>query len=610
MPCFASPAVAASLVLGLAAAAPPGYMNPVDYRIANPGTPGARPHFRGKFFEVYGPEVKTRYSEVYWKSTLVPLPEDIVRRFDGRVMAITGFESDVVRRGADGSDESAPCHELYNHHYSSYMHGKKATLLEAPRELGPGEAPAAPMAMDGHHITEPRWRFEGSPEDPGFPSVQVFSEGNGNEHRGSFKGAPKGLAQLIDSPVAFLSGPMVINTNKRLTNDTSPGPINNRLLPRNSLAPPGADYSGLVECPCTSRKPKIMDNYTVDACKVEGPPCAALVESPDECAAAWAKAGEKGRAEKVALVRRDDLPPGCSAGWVPSSGAWALTFNFGGRRSTPGRKCVCRDPKCLSGTLAGTRFDGLARYCAPYPRSELITTGNAICDIRTYKGGQLCCSGGTLLLDADQEVPAAEDTWRMKYRFYFEDYNGQLNTFRVFWSTEATNNEYDVPRSKANCIDPATPKAACEHTLHSKFRGVDLLALGRGCMSGADLNACGNVTRIRERDGGRFRLVYAGPHCHAPACKSMELWDDDTGELLCNASAVFPGPAGCNMEIPPCLWGSAAEGLKPPPVLRLDSNLTVVKRANSTYGHWGTMALWQMHATYLDGGDEGFAVHV
>ena len=45
-------------------------------------------------------------------------------------------------------------------------------------------------------------------------------------------------------------------------------------------------------------------------------------------------------------------------------------------------------------------------------------------------------------------------------------------------------------------------------------------------------------------------------------------------------------------------WGSAAEGLRPPPKIFLDSNLTVVKRVNSTHGHWGVMGLWQMRGAY------------
>merc|ERR1712232_553281 len=118
-------------------------------------------------------------------------------------------------------------------------------------------------------------------------------------------------------------------------------------------------------------------------------------------------------------------------------------------------------------------------------------------------------------------------------------------------------------------------------------------------MMQGDVNACGNVTRIKDEDGGHFQLVYAGAHCHAPACMRMELWNEDTHELLCEVDADFGKEAMCELSLPPCVWGSAAEGLKPPPVLRLDSNLTVVKYANNTNARWGTMALWQMRATYI-----------
>ena len=33
-------------------------------------------------------------------------------------------------------------------------------------------------------------------------------------------------------------------------------------------------------------------------------------------------------------------------------------------------------------------------------------------------------------------MPAATDTWYLKYRFYFEDYHKQSNLYRVWWSTE------------------------------------------------------------------------------------------------------------------------------------------------------------------------------
>lgn len=191
-------------------------------------------------------------------------------------------------------------------------------------------------------------------------------------------------------------------------------------------------------------------------------------------------------------------------------------------------------------------------------------------------------------------------------------------------------------------------------------------------MVSGDAAACGDVDLIEKRDDGFFRLMYAAGHCHAPACMSIELWNADTGELICRNVPIYgnrcgrlagipartrspgrcrslcspsapgrpvpfnnsvltptlralPPPIvlcssplfvvshivnGASTEahneesylvgIPPCLWGSNTEGLLPPPRLHLDANLTSIKRANSTNGHWGVMALWQMRAAYDD----------
>ena len=86
---------------------------------------------------------------------------------------------------------------------------------------------------------------------------------------------------------------------------------------------------------------------------------------------------------------------------------------------------------------------------------------------------------------------------------------------------------------------------------------------------------------------------------------SMELWDDDTGTLICRNEAMYGkgtsphDETGYVVGIPPCLWGAAEEGLRPPPIIRLDGHYSSVKRANNTNGHWGVMALWQMRAAYL-----------
>lgn len=50
----------------------------------------------------------------------------------------------------------------------------------------------------------------------------------------------------------------------------------------------------------------------------------------------------------------------------------------------------------------------------------------------------------------------------------------------------------------------------------------------------------------------------------------------------------------------PCVWGTAEEGLAPPPLIHLDTNLTTIKRANNTNGHWGVMAMWQARGAYVE----------
>jgi hypothetical protein len=164
-----------------------------------------------------------------------------------------------------------------------------------------------------------------------------------------------------------------------------------------------------------------------------------------------------------------------------------------------------------------------------------------------------------------------------------------------------------VPRSSANCLDPSTAPELCVHQIRSRFVGADMLSSGSGCMVSGDANACANVTRIAEVDGGYFELMYAAAHCHSPACISVELWNDDTQTLVCRNEPIYGGGApqhdevGFAVGIPPCLWGAAAEGLNAPPRLHLSSNLTTIKRANSTYAHWGVMALWQMRVAYVSG---------
>lgn len=730
-------------------------MNRVTYAIANPAkNTSAERQFRGEFFEIYGPETTTRYSEVYWQPQSTPLPSEIVARFSGKVLGITGYEVDIVRiqtapNGTIISEETVFPYEIYNHHFSGFMYSKGV------------EADMKQEFTQPHHA---RLQFHVDAQvDPplGVPVIQAFSEGNGNEHRASFHGYANGFSQHIYSPHSWQNDIMIINTNKKLTNDTSPGPIGD-LLPRSSLAPVNASYSGLLECPCTSRTSKILTNYKIlqtNACGVS-----TQITTTNECTFAVQLMGFLPTTGAKSVTNKS-LPFGCSVVFRWEQNEWEASFNnfssasssiacgstyssassfssyelagevFSGATSISSAQvnislrlnasvaafrlegaagawfgvgfnatkmadlpyaiivdgngeiterqlgehtagtllpstihvlsntvknnsrivefmrpsgsefgfavnllpiiaagggaggavnisyhsvvkgsvqlmltredsvgvCICRDPSSNTGSIDGQEFN--PSICAAFPTSELLSKDNAICNITRYEGGLYCCHGGTFLLDADQNVPEKMDVWRMKYRFYFEDpeVNQSKNTFRVWWSTEAYNNEYDVPKSFASCEDPHTDPEECTYTLKSVFKGVDMLGLQNGCMVPNDPNACGNITRIRENDGGLFQLVYAAGHCHAPACMSMELWDTDKQELLCVNSPIYGvgDLAGYFSGIPPCLWGSASEGLLPPPILSLDSNLTSIKRTNSTNGHWGVMGLWQMRASYL-----------
>ena len=768
-------------------AAATGNMNVKSvYVIANPTpkTPAQMP-FYGNFFEILGPETTTKYSQVYWKSQPINLPPDIVTKFDGKVMAVTGMEVDIVRTNQeDGvTTISAPAYEIYNHHYSGWMNGKLASKQsQSGSDDNPISGGSKPSMAHGQPL--PQWRVTKTGNDDNFyPNVQAFSEGNGNEHRGAYKGYPKNFAQLIFSPQTWSNNPMIINTNKRLTGDTSPGHIS-RLVPSHSLAPDDSNYSGILECPCTDRKVKMLDGYKkksnatcdVDTKITTMEECLAAVEkmgmtpivlnsttatstlndrassctvSHDDKLEGWnvqygdrscvpndnkkresqLAAGSAGSASttfadntsievSVSMTPQNNMVQivlsGPATTWYASAfnatqmsdspyaiivsvdkvtNQWQVeerilanhapgttckpttagfkvisnqvsgdrrtvtverpaysdcftfssnlmkettmpillargsttTFGYHGttRASTlltfareGSSLCVCRDLHSNAGTIDGIVFN--SKVCAPFPTSELLTTKNAICNISRYEGGLYCCHHDSILLDSHQIVPNKTDTWRLKYRFYYEEFStnsttdSHQNLFRTWWSTEATNNEYDVPKSTANCLDPMTPSKNCVHVLKSQFTGRDIILGKHGgggtqCMVSGDSAACGNITLIEERDGGKFQLMYAAAHCHTPACVSLELWNDDTGELICRNAPVYgtgdvaQNESGYVISIPPCLFGSEEEGLLPPHVLSLDTNLTTIKVANNTNGHWGVMALWQMRAAYVGG---------
>ena len=100
------------------------------------------------------------------------------------------------------------------------------------------------------------------------------------------------------------------------------------------------------------------------------------------------------------------------------------------------------------------------------------------------------------------------------------------------------------------------------------------------------------------------RMIYAGGHCHAPSCISIELWKNETGtpQLVCNQTSLYGkgdvakdkfDEAGY-IALPPCLWGTESE-LNDPVWLNGTTPMVSIKRnRNTRAGHFGEMASWQM----------------
>ena len=61
---------------------------------------------------MYAGPISTRYGEVFWRGLPpAPVPAEIQKRFDGKVIAITGYEQDqVIRHDMNDSskDQSVP----------------------------------------------------------------------------------------------------------------------------------------------------------------------------------------------------------------------------------------------------------------------------------------------------------------------------------------------------------------------------------------------------------------------------------------------------------------------------------------------------------------------
>ena len=147
--------------------------------------------------------------------------------------------------------------------------------------------------------------------------------------------------------------------------------------------------------------------------------------------------------------------------------------------------------------------------------------------------------------------------YHMKFRFWFEEYTpaaavrgrvlptaaspkppprpSHYHLPRYYHLTERDAGEYDVPPAFRGARDPdipgyegwpvSTTAADLKLTPGSHCRG--------DCPSGPSCTCHHEITSHFVMGGAS--MIYAGGHCHAPACLSIELYMNSSGtpELLC-----------------------------------------------------------------------------
>jgi hypothetical protein len=390
-------------------------------------------------FDVYG-EVQTKYSQVYWtRNTPVDLPPELVKRFDGKVMAITGYEIDQVTHSeqhatsttggvlggfscypdCSETDKSVPIYNAYNHHYFGWLTGKDSEVYDR-------ETP----------VFKPNPTYTGIrdlPHDHTFPTNIVFKENPGGEFRKSYHGYPSGYAQLLHSPTQWVVEPMQIDTHNRNYDIDDPVGYKPWFLPQmdnNSMTDRTNGLSPLIECPCSDRITKsIVKTSAVLAMGT----CGALISSESDCTAAVAALA---KVSMHASVSNESLASGCNM--VPDeAGSYKAIFNTvkstqacGGASGeftwegpvngtsigcASGGKCLPSDPKygCTGEFNGQCTWDSPAvaqEKCGAYAQCE-----GFYCSTSFVAGGKLLCfgraSGNTVT-----SKTKTDQTWRKVFK--------------------------------------------------------------------------------------------------------------------------------------------------------------------------------------------------
>jgi len=284
--------------------------------------------------------------------------------------------------------------------------------------------------------------------------------------------------------------------------------------------------------------------------------------------------------------------------------------------ATDERACVCAPSThtYLTYNAPGRKPQQMeyAVNCNPEPRGDMAKFDNPACKMATYQGGLHCCHHQWFLTDTEQDAEHSGpvDKYYLKFRYYFQDYVPA--TTNATAATAAAATAATAATASSSSSSHGTP-ASHQHMSHWVFLidatvndyEEDPHVAGDGVGKITAHVVVGSTMGIEDAPAGGFSAAnfhVMTPHCHAPSCIREELWNADTGEILCNVTAVYG--TGINVfnesdyvAIPPCLFGDEP-GLRKPWSLAPDTNITAVKYYNNSFRHLGQMAQWTGLLTY------------
>ena len=304
------------------------------------------------------------------------------------------------------------------------------------------------------------------------------------------------------------------------------------------------------------------------------------------------------------------------------------------------------------------------KNCVPEPDADLLAQANPTCTSTAYAGGLQCCHHGRIMLDTEQVAVSMKQPllrYHMKWRFWYQEYvpaSGSSKAShedlpRIYYQTEARAGEYDIPPAFALPGLPIPGYPGWPISSKGDLHPTPGTTCTGECPDGDSCECVHTIHYNWTLKASERRLIYAGGHCHAPSCVSIELYRNDTGEILCRQLPVYgkglvlqawhsmaygaaPGTRMCHdschhlrvcapppryatiryampcyamlvlqdkwdeadyLALPPCLWG-ADEGLDPSVLLPPGTPLLSIKKNRNTHtGHFGEMASWQMRGT-------------